>query len=85
MAYKMTLITNNRYTSLWGFLLLEIMQILIYIFVGVKKIASDIRSEATNLLEEIKLLSKRNEELMAERNRYVGSNVRGGLLLLASL
>lgn len=39
-----------------------------------QQIASDIRSEATNLLEEIKLLSKRNEELMAERNRYVGSN-----------
>ncbi|RKO85421.1 hypothetical protein BDK51DRAFT_48026, partial [Blyttiomyces helicus] len=35
-----------------------------------QQIANDIRSEATNLLEEIKSLSRKNEELLVERDNY---------------
>ncbi|TPX71731.1 hypothetical protein SpCBS45565_g00893 [Spizellomyces sp. 'palustris'] len=37
-----------------------------------QQIANDIRSEATNLLDEIKSLSRKNEELVAERERDKG-------------
>ncbi|KAI9341555.1 hypothetical protein DFJ73DRAFT_843655 [Zopfochytrium polystomum] len=37
-----------------------------------QQIASDIRAEATNLLEEIKSLTRKNQELEAERNRSYG-------------
>ncbi|KAJ3330386.1 component of the polarisome [Blyttiomyces sp. JEL0837] len=46
-----------------------------------QQIANDIRAEATNLLDEIKNLSRKNDELLAERDRYYNngnpSNDRG--------
>ncbi|KAI8831569.1 hypothetical protein BC829DRAFT_449332 [Chytridium lagenaria] len=39
-----------------------------------QQIAQDIRTEATNLLAEIKSLSKKNEELTNERDRLLDSN-----------